>query len=164
MDELGAMQAIDEALQGVPEDARGRVLRWACDKFGVVGVSERGRPDNGGGDSEDSAEVVSPNDMAELMDACQPRTGLDRVLIGSYWYQVVKGEASLTGQQVNTSLKHLGHGVANITDAFGSLINRKPALVMQVQKSGKSRQARKKYKLTNEGIKRVKEMLGSEGR
>lgn len=163
MDELGAMRAIDEALEGVPEDARGRVLRWACDKFGVD-VSERGGPDSGDGDSEGTADAVSPNDMAELMDACQPRTGLDRVLIGSYWYQVVKGEAALTSQQVNTSLKHLGHGVANITDAFGSLINRKPALVMQVQKSGKSRQARKKYKLTNEGIKRVKEMLGAGGR
>jgi hypothetical protein len=60
---------------------------------------------------------------------------------------------------VNRELKHLGHGVGNITSAFNDLISQKPALAMQTAKSGKSKQARKKYKITRAGEKAVLEML-----
>jgi hypothetical protein len=54
----------------------------------------------------------------------------------------------------------LGHGLINITAALDDLREAKPALVLQVGKSGKSRQARKTYKLTIAGIKSVEEMIG----
>ena len=60
---------------------------------------------------------------------------------------------------VNGHLKDLGHTVSNITRAFDSLINRSPRLARQIAKSGSAKQARKRYKVTREGIKRVKSML-----
>jgi predicted transcriptional regulator len=37
----------------------------------------------------------------------------------------------------------------------------KPQLAIQLKKSGNAKQARKKYKVTKEGIKKVEEMLRS---
>jgi hypothetical protein len=56
-------------------------------------------------------------------------------------------------------LKNLGQGLANITNAIDGLRNQKPALVLQLKKSGKSQQARKTYKLTVAGIKAVEVMI-----
>lgn len=80
-------------------------------------------------------------------------------LVVGYWFQVLQGEQDLDGFQINKELKHLGHGVSNITTALSSLIDRKPQLVIQTRKSGNSKQARKRYRLTDAGIKAVERML-----
>ena len=56
-------------------------------------------------------------------------------------------------------LKDLGHSVSNITRAFDSMMSQRPRLVIQVRKSGKTKQARKRYRVSREGIKRVQSML-----
>ncbi len=61
--------------------------------------------------------------------------------------------------QVNAQLKHLGHRVDNITRAIDALISEKPALVIQVRKSGSTRQARKLYRVTDAGAQEVQRML-----
>ena len=86
----------------------------------------------------------------------------ESVLVVCYWQQVLQGAETLEAQLVNTELKHMGRGVSNITRALGDLIDRKPHLVMQTYKSGAGRQARKKYKLTTAGIRKVEEMLGKD--
>jgi DNA-binding PadR family transcriptional regulator len=60
-------------------------------------------------------------------------------------------------------LKHIGYGVVNITDALNQLISDRPSFVIQLTKSGSSKQARKTYKITDAGMRRVSEMLGAEG-
>ena len=42
------------------------------------------------------------------MDAANPMTVVDHVLVGSYWFQVVKGQESFTGQEVNSELRTSG--------------------------------------------------------
>ena len=75
------------------------------------------------------------------------------------WMQKRSGMETFDSAAVNRELKHLGHGVGNITAAFNDLMAQKPALAMQTAKSGKSKQARKKYKITRAGEKAVAEML-----
>jgi Transcriptional regulator PadR-like family len=92
---------------------------------------------------------------------CSRGQGGGRALVVGYWYQFVQGEAEFTGQTINSALKHLGYRAANITTAFDRLQAQRPALVVQVRKSGTSKQARKKYKLTNEGKRAVEQMIAS---
>ena len=47
------------------------------------------------------------------------------------------------------------------TDAINQLIKRKPQLRIQTKKEGKTKQARKKYKVTAEGIKAVQKLLNT---
>jgi hypothetical protein len=164
MSEITAMGTIDKALGGLDTDAQKRVLRWAIDKFGSGEVKLGGgrtaaRTSNG---SEDDAEPTEYARISDLMDAATPTTTADHVLVASYWFQVLQGKDDFTSQEVNAELKDLGQASKNITDSFGTLMKRKPPAVRQVQKTGSTRQARKKYRLTEPGIRSVQKMLKGE--
>ena len=71
----------------------------------------------------------------------------------------MQGQETFTSQTLNSALKDLGRGVSNITRALAASMAQKPALVMQVRKSGTTKQARKIYKLTAAGKKAVVLMI-----
>lgn len=159
--ESQAIAEVDAALAGLKEDEAARVLRWAIDKYGGEQVGDGlERPGTGAGTAAGArAGTQQFADIADLVTAASPKNGYERVLVVAYWFQEIQGQADVTGQQVNSELNHLGHRSANITDAFSNLMSRKPALATQTKKSGKSRQARKRYKLTKAGADKVRRML-----
>jgi hypothetical protein len=63
---------------------------------------------------------------------------------------------------VNKHLKHLGHPVSNITRAIDTMIDQTPRLILQTSKSGRAKQARKRYKVTRQGVKHVLAMLNQQ--
>lgn len=77
----------------------------------------------------------------------------------AYWFQEIVGDSEFESAKLNRELKHMGHGLSNVTKALNSLIGKKPSLAIQTKKSGSSKQARKKYKLTHAGVQKVQEML-----
>jgi hypothetical protein len=166
--EIGAMSAIADALTALEdEEARVRVLKWATTRF-APNVRVPDGPSEALDESEsEDAEGRTPSPgyavFADLFDAATPRTDPERALVGGYWTQVIEGNSDFASQTVNNALKDVGHGIGNITDALGALQDRRPSLVRQVQKSGRTRQARKKYKLTSAGITAVERMIRGEG-
>ena len=186
MDELDAMRAIYDALDGLDEEQRSRALRWAADLFkinlvGTPAVLQGGatlpddvRPPHSdvadsdstygtvgteGDSSSNGSAVVQFEHFAELYDACAPKDDTDRAIVAAYWVQIVPGKSQFTGHEVNKELRNLGHGITNVSAPLGRCINKKPALVLQIRKAGKAKQARKTYKLTREGIKAVQAMM-----
>lgn len=164
MSEIEAMGSIDKALGALEPDEQKRVLRWAVDKFAAGEVklaSGRSAAGSGNGDEENGGSGEYAR-ISDLMDAASPTTTADHVLVASYWFQVVQGQEDFTSQAVNGELKDLGQESKNITDSFNTLMKRKPPAVRQVQKTGSTRQARKKYRLTEPGIRTVQRMLRGE--
>ena len=159
--EIRAMAAIVEALGKLDDDDTvARVLRWASDRFKVSLQSKGGVPSGITTDQRgDAVQTATFKDIADLYDCANPSTDAERALVAGYWFQELQGQPDLDAYGINTILKHLGHGIDNITHALGELIDHDPRLVIQTRKSGTSKQARKKYKLTTEGIRRVKEMF-----
>jgi hypothetical protein len=160
--EIQVMMKVSDELAKLEPDAVARVLRWVADRHAVSGLFESGR--DGVAIENISAAKTSSSagafkDIAEFFYAVNPTTDAERALIVGYWLQEFQNELSLDAQKVNSELKQLGHGVTNITTALSNLIDRKPRLVIQISKSGKARQSRKKYRLTAEGIRRVHEMI-----
>jgi len=161
--EIKAMGAVSAALEALDSDARARVLFWAMSHYGI---SRPPAPQNwsaGGKAGLEAAEAAASTSkyetFADLFDAGHPATEKDKALMAAYWVQVVEGSGSFQSQSLNDLLKDLGHGIGNITEALNQLKDERPALVLQLKKSGNSRQARKTYKLTIEGSKRVDAMI-----
>jgi hypothetical protein len=98
----------------------------------------------------------------QLVEKWAPGTQAEWVLLGAYYFQVVMGNESVTGFQVNKELKQHGTVIANVTVSFDENINENPALVRQVGKSGKGKQAKKKYVITTSGIDFVREKLNAQ--
>ncbi|MGW2472335.1 hypothetical protein [Streptomyces sp. NPDC001665] len=170
--EIEAMAALSGALQDLEEDAQGRVIRWAAERFGVTlgfpvpkGGADASRDTlvaaNGVSDEEISAESPKFEHFAELYNAASPKTDVDRALVAGYWFQAIREEASFQAAQLNLELKHLGHALKNVTDALDSNQSKKPARIIQLRKAGTAKQARKTYKLTHEGLVYVQGMIAS---
>ena len=163
--EIVAMSKISAILNELKDvEAKTRVLRWVVEKYRTTSSKPLPHtqtsifPDIGVGTGEASTSRTF-QDFPALFAASSPTTDPERALVAGYWFQVVRGQDDLHGQQLNDELKNMGHRIGNITDALSSLIERRPALVMQTRKSGTSRQARKKYRLTSEGIRAVEQMF-----
>lgn len=167
--EFTAMHAVYKALEPLDDDARSRVVNYIVSRLEIAALSARGSlddetPGSEGGDEASLAdeETAAPKyeSFAELFDAAQPQSTSDKALVAGYWLQVCQGAPSFEGFSANRELKNLGQGLANITNAIEALKTHKPALALQLRKSGKSQQARKTYKLTVAGIKAVEAMIG----
>src|SRR5947208_3510242 len=145
--ELEAMQAVYAALVDLDGLARARVLSWAESKFEIEPPNKAKRDvGRNTGEREDDDRLGRRYvDIGDLMDAAQPSDGPERALVVAYWFQEVEGRDGWGGGDVNNALKNLGHPLANVTKTLTSLRGRKPSLVMQVGKSGRSAQARKTY-------------------
>lgn len=174
--EIEAMGKVSGALGGLEEEARGRVIRWAAERYGIsLGAAPSKSGGGRGGnprveyadDDEDEIEGEAHDEspewehFAELYDATGASTHPEGMLVAAYWVQVLKGQGSFASLELNKLLKDLGHGVTGTATVMSNLIAKKPALILQLKKSGKSQQARKTYRLTDAGKKAVEQMIAN---
>lgn len=170
--EFSAIQSIHKTLGSLSPEAQGRVISYI---IALLNIDLQGM----GKSHVDGAKIPlskSINEItadgadhtqqyatfAELYDAAQPQSNPEKALVAGYWLQICQHAEDFNGQSANSELKNLGQGVSNITSAINKLIGRKPSLVLQLRKGGKSRQARKLYKVTVAGVRLVEEMIRGE--
>lgn len=123
---------------------------------------QRAIPERGAPPGQQPSELLASDAQADfpaLFNQANPATAVERALVASYFVPVHKGSQDFGSQEINALLKDLGHGIENITLAFNGMMAQSPKLAMQVQKRGASQQARKRYRLTHEGLTRIKRML-----
>lgn len=167
--EFDAISAVHAALLPLDAEARGRVLTYIASLLGIAShISVKGPAmgvdsDEDGGTGEDGntdrGKKRKFDSFAELFDATNPQTQTEMALVAAYWLQVVGSNESFEAQSASKELNNLGHKLANITKSLTELKNLRPAYVLQLKKSGTSRQARKTYKVSVAGIRRVEEMM-----
>jgi hypothetical protein len=157
------MVSVSAALDGLDVDAQARVLRWAAQKYNIASGTTMRAGDHlvDEGDDSNAGGTSQFNAFVDLYDAVSPDTSVEKVLVGSYWLQVVQGGSSWSSLQVNNLLKDTGNGVESIHHRLETAQSQKPALVRQISKTGKSRQGRKTYKLTTAGINLVAAKMGA---
>lgn len=166
--EVTAMQQLNASLAPLDEAARQRVIDWANKRYGGViaaaAASDRAAQHVAEKRAAYGTATTHTNeseyaDFADLYDAVNPKTDHMKALVGGYWLQVCGKATSFPSADVNGLLKNHGHPVSNITRAFDLLRESNPAYAAQIEKSGKSQQARKKMKLTTSGIRKVRAMI-----
>lgn len=157
--EIKALQAIVEALDEIDTEARARVIAWVAHKYGIATSTRKPTWPTASGHEQEGDTETHFDAFSGLFDAASPQTEAQMALVGGYWFQAAQGQTDFSAQQVNDELKNLGHRLTNVTRAFDFLRQTKPALVLQIQKSGRTKQARKRYRLTQAGIKAVGELI-----
>ena len=165
--EIDAMKSIAEALEPLENEGRSRVLDWASSHFEVSRITQQPIMPQAITQEVIEAETLDNNaeqnkefsDIADYYHAASPSSDLEKTLVSATWFQEYESIEGIDSQRVNTALKQLGYGVGNITRAFDSLIKTKPALIIQLRKAGSTKQARKTYRVTDAGKKRVLSMI-----
>lgn len=165
--ELNALKVISSELSGLEQDAQQRIVDWAIDAFDLVGKQKPFvsplSPDCDtaeGIHGSSKSELPEYAHFAELFADAGAKTNEEKVLVAAYWVQVIEGRGSWKSSELQNLLKDLGETVNNISDYLTKAIRRRPARVLQLSKSGNSKQARKTYKLTQPGITLVEQMKG----
>jgi hypothetical protein len=93
--------------------------------------------------------------LGTLLERWSPETMAERALLGAYSLSRGKPDKTVTSQSINAELKRAGIPVPNITRAIESNLRAKPPLMTQKKKMGTTRQARKQYAITQEGVEFV---------
>jgi hypothetical protein len=101
--------------------------------------------------------------MPNLLGQWTPETMAERALMGAYTLSRGKADKTVTSQAINAELKRAGIPVPNITRAIESNLRAKPPLMVQKKKMGTTRQARKQYAITPEGVEFVENKLQGPG-
>ncbi len=169
--EFDAIRTVHGALEPLDSEARVRILTYIGSLMGidagVIGastVAADNEPNEEVKTNEDSeaniGEAPSFSSFAELYASAEPKSNAEKALVAGYWLQECQRGGNFTAAAANKELTHLGHKLGNITDAIDQMKSRKPMLMLQIKKSGNSRQARKLYKVSHEGVKRIEEMMG----
>jgi hypothetical protein len=164
-DEGVAITAIGRALDKVDDAAaRDRVLEWALKKYGTAAkAAPQALSEQHHYRARSEPVSVDGNTKAgDLFELADPQSDGDRILVVGYWLETAKATTDFDSQTVNSELKALGYGLTDVNKKFDSVVARRPQLIRQTSKSGKSKQARKKFKLTAEGRKRVEALLRGE--
>jgi hypothetical protein len=153
--EFSAMHAVYAALAPLDEDARLRVVDYIVARLEISPRSAlpdppadtlAGSRNYEGTLKEEKAVGSKFGSFAELYDAAQPTSQAEKALVAGYWLQVCQGAESFDAFSAHKELKN-------------SLKSQKPALALQLKKSGKTQQSRKTYKITVAGINSVASMI-----
>jgi predicted transcriptional regulator len=157
--ELQVMELVAAAVGELEPTAQTRVIRWVVDALGIPGFEGGAKATAAKPSGEEVNSTSDVSSFAEFFHLASPKIDKEKALVAAYWVQKNSGSQSFGSQQLNTELKQTGYGVSNITDALNQIINEKPSCIIQLTKSGSSQQARKTYKITDAGIRRVREMI-----
>jgi hypothetical protein len=114
----------------------------------------RGRPRGSTGTRRTGSGISS------MIERWKPETMAERALLGAYVLARGRPDRTVTSQAINAELKKNGLPVPNITRAIESNLRSRPPLMVQKKKMGTTRQARKQYALTQEGVDLVEGRLG----
>lgn len=157
--ELQIMDVVATAVGELEPQAQSRVVRWVIEALAIPGFdrSTSARKNESVLNATPSHE--EPSTFAEFYHLASPKIDKEKALVAAYWVQKTNGAQNFGSQQLNSELKQTGYGVSNITDALNQLMGEKPSCVIQLTKSGSSQQARKTYKITDAGLRRVREMI-----
>lgn len=169
--ELSTLSRCYDLFDSLDDDAKVRAFQWLSNKFklgqttltiasetpvsmqspmvpGVVTQAPKEATPTG---------VESFNSFEELFKFIKPSSDSEKALVAAVYLQLKKDLSDLTSAQVQKELKRINNRVSNITQAISALV--KKNMMIQLSKEGNSQQARKKYKVTLEGIKQIAESI-----
>lgn len=163
-DEIESMRLADKIFADLIEDARPRVFAWIGAKYYLTSSQtnkSRTQGDVGSDNSGQTSFDGKLGDFADFYHKASPSDNAGRALVAGYWLSETTSGEAFQSQALNAMLKDLGFQVGNITDALSSCMRVKPAWIVQTRKAGSAKQARKTYKITDAGKRRVQQMIAN---
>ena len=186
--ELNVMSQTYQLLRNLKDGEQRRVINWLADRLHIgskggiapsqtvvsrVEASTRAAKSTRDSGSRKAAAVVAemPGDVEAivteltnysiqgLFERVQTKTDVARVLLVAAYLQERGGADELGSRSINKELKSVGRGIKNITQAINSLLKKDPALLVMLRKTTKSQQGKKRCRVTELGMQKVKEAL-----
>lgn len=89
----------------------------------------------------------------DLLSASNENTVSSKILLGACYLQEKFNLSEFSSYDINSMLKKLGHRVMNISASINNLLAKKPPLLIQTGRFANTKKSRRKYRVTDEGLK-----------
>lgn len=95
----------------------------------------------------------------ELFSESNVKKATNRVILMAAYLQERHNFKEISSYDINFRLKRIGFGVTNISSLINAILNRVPKLLVQEGAEEHTKQARRKYRMTPEGIALAKSLM-----
>ncbi len=167
--EISAMNQVLEVFNDLEHGQRKRIVDWITARFQLI--EERQTDEIKLQDTipttvqQVDAEPIDKQDlkqyksMADLLEVSTANKVVDRILVAAAYIQGKKNVEELTSFEINSQLKKAGHGIPNISIGINRLLEKVPQLMAVTKRDGNTKQSRRKFKVTEDGLKKAKSFL-----
>ena len=161
-EEITAIKTILDTLEEFDETSRNRIFDYVRSRLGLS-VSLRHSAQVA--DSTPHSAIPSQDgcefgNLAELMNAANPKSQRQNALGAAYWIQVCEDQSDgFLASDIKKALTDSGHKLANPTRTLKELTKGTDAFILQVKKRGKGKTAAIVFKLSATGREAVEKMI-----
>jgi hypothetical protein len=187
--EIIAMSETFEALKHLSTDQIRRIIHWIKDRFGLVEGKAPAEPivsisepvtareeevipeavpepivkeEPPAPKPPQKKDIIDYDTVLDLFAEANVKKVSDKILLMAAYLQERLNFKEISSYDINFRLKRIGHGVQNISSSINGILKRKQReapLMMELKKEGASKQARRKFKVTDEGLKKARTFL-----
>jgi hypothetical protein len=159
---------------------RKRIIHWLKDRFGLAGnkpphplthpfnikkqtetrpiVNVKEKPEKAVKPLEKRG-IEQYDTVLDLFSEARVKKSTSKILLMAAYLQERHHFKEITTYDINFRLKRIKHGVTNISNIINGILNMKPRLLDEIKKEGQTKHARRKFKVTEEGLKVAKSYL-----
>ena len=97
--------------------------------------------------------------VEDLFFSSNVRTAASKILLVAAYLKEKHNLNEFSSFDINSRLKKVGDGVQNITNSINTLMDKEPPLLIQTGKMGDTKQAKRKFQVTEEGLRIARNYL-----
>lgn len=97
--------------------------------------------------------------LKEIFNASTTKRTGAKMLLAAAYLQEKENLKELSSYDISSRLKKIGEAVKHPSAVINSLISKKPPLLLQTGKHGTSEKSRRKFRVTEEGLKTAKKYI-----
>ena len=180
--EIAAMNKALNALKILDYGGRKRTIHWLISRFGLakgktlrqstppvyVNVNVNKHTKTKPIVKEEPVKAAKPlkkreikhfDTVLDLFSESRVKKSIGKVLLMAAYLQERHHFKEITTYDINFRLKRIRHEVTNISSIINGILKKKPHLLAEIKKEGQGKHARRKFKVTDEGLKVAKSYL-----
>jgi hypothetical protein len=177
--EINALSNVYETLKGLNNDQIKRIIDWVTSKFSLDKpeaisspeqaaepfvepvIKRRGRKPGKAKPGVEEPQPVSSgitgfmkyDSLEEIFSAATAKRLGAKILLAAAYLQEKENFKELSSYDVSSRLKKIGEEIKNASVAINGLMGKKPPLLIQTGTLGDGLKSRRKFRVTEEGLK-----------
>jgi len=176
--EIVAMNKVLDSLKNLDNGGRKRIIHWLKNRFGLAegktphqltppaSVNKQTKTQPIVKEEPGTAaiplkkrEIKHYDTVLDLFSESRVKKSISKILLMAAYLQERHHFKEITTYDINFRLKRIKHEVTNISSIINGILKKKPQLLAEIKTEGQGKHARRKFKVTDEGLKVARSYL-----